>query len=180
MNLSKLAIVLGLIFAIPALYGLLQPASFARMARMFPRFTPIGWPLTLLATGWFLYWVSLETVQDFKPMKPFLYALFGGVGVGTCFFVRDFLPIRGLAILLSLTAKLMVDTARVVETDWRLVIVTWAYVWIFAGMWFTVSPWRLRDLILWATANEARTRLVSGIRLAFAILVLVLGLTVFR
>ena len=35
-----------------------------------------------------------------------------------------------------------------VETDWRLVLVTMAYVLVFAGMWFTISPWRFRDLIL--------------------------------
>ena len=180
MNLSTLAIGLGLIFALPALYGVLQPAAFARLARQFPRYTPVGWVLTLIATVWFLYWVSLETVQDFKPMKPFLYLLFGGVGIGTCVYVRDYLPVRGLAILLLLAAKLMVDTARVVDTDWRLVIVTWAYVWVFAGMWLTISPWRLRDLIQWATASESRTRVVNGIRLGFATLVLVLGLTVFR
>ena len=180
MNLSTLATSLGLIFALPGLYGVCKPAAFASVARRFPRYTPIGWLFTLAATAWFLYWVKLETVQDFKAMKPFLFVLFGGVGLGACVFVRDYLPVRGLAVLLLLTAKLMVDTARVVETDWRLVIVTWAYVWVFAGMWFTISPWRLRDLILWATASEQRTRLVSGIRLGFALLVVILGLTVFK
>ena len=87
---------------------------------------------------------------------------------------------RGLAVVLLLCAKLMVDTARMAETEWRLVIVTWAYVWVFAGMWFTISPWRLRDLIVWSTANEQRTRLVSGLRLAFGVFVLALGLTVFK
>ena len=180
MSLSTLAIFLGLIFGMPALYGVMKPAGFARMARGFPRYTPVGWVLTLIATLWFLYWVSLETVQDFKPMKPFLYLLFGGVGLGTCLFVPDFLPVRGLAILLLLAAKLMVDSARVVESDWRLVIVTWAYLWVFAGMWLTISPWRLRDMIQWATASESRTRLVNGVRLGFALLVLILGLTAFR
>ena len=32
----------------------------------------------------------------------------------------------------------------------------------------------------WATASEARIRLLSGVRLAFAVFVLGLGLTVFR
>jgi len=81
---------------------------------------------------------------------------------------------------LLLCAKLMVDTARMAETDWRLVIVTMAYVWVFAGMWFTISPWRLRDMIHWATASEQRTRLVNGLRLGFGLFVVALGLTVFK
>ena len=77
-------------------------------------------------------------------------------------------------------AFLMVNTARWVDTHWRLVIITWAYVWVLAGMWFTVSPWRARDLIDWATASEARTRLLSGVRMAFGLFVAALGLTAFK
>jgi len=94
--------------------------------------------------------------------------------------LRDFLPVRGLAVLFLLLAKLMVDTARWEDTEWRLVIATWAYVLAVAGMWFTISPWRLRDILNWATATEERTRLLSGLRLAFGVFVLVLGMTVFR
>src|SRR5262249_21906007 len=96
LKLSTLAVILGLILALPNVLGLLRPGAFASAARKFPRYTPLGWVLTLLATGWFLYYVSLETVADFKPMKPFLYALFGAVGIGTCLYVRDYLPVRGL------------------------------------------------------------------------------------
>jgi hypothetical protein len=78
-----------------------------------------------------------------------------------------------------LLAKLMVDTARWVESDWRLVIVTWAYVLAFVGMWFTISPWRMRDLLNWATANENRIKIGSAIRAAFGLLVLALGIFVY-
>jgi hypothetical protein len=179
-NLSTLATGLGLAYALPHVYGLLKPAAFAAALRRFPRYTPLGHVLTLAATVWFLYYVSLETVADFAAMKPFLYVLFAAVGVGTCIFVRDFLPVRGLAVLLLLCAKLVTDSARLVESDWRLVLVTWAYLWIFAGMWFTISPWRLRDLINWSTESEQRTRLLSGVRLAFGLFVVVLGLTVLK
>jgi hypothetical protein len=47
-------------------------------------------------------------------------------------------------------------------------------------MWFTIAPWRLRDLLNWATANETRIRVGSSVRLAFALLVLILGLTTFH
>jgi hypothetical protein len=179
-TLSNLAIALGLVFAVLNAFGVVKPAAFAAAARKFPRYTPIGYALMLLATLWFLYNLSLESVSDFTSFKPALYILFGAVGVGACLFVQDFLPVRGLAVLLLLLAKLMVDTARWSDTSWRLVITTWAYVWVLAGIWFTISPWRLRDLINWATASEQRTRLLSGIRLAFGIFVVCLGLTVFK
>lgn len=180
LNLSTVAAGLGLLVTLPNAYGVLRPEGFASAARKFPRFTPIGYVLTLLATLWFIHYVSLETNQDFIHLKSMLYYVFGAVGLGTCLFVQDYLPVRGLAALFLLAAKLMVDTARDVETGWRLVIVTWAYVLVLAGMWFTVSPWRMRDLILWSTATETRTRLTCGVRMAFGLFVVLLAFTAFR
>ena len=179
-KLSTLSSALGLLFVVPNAWGLMNPASFAGALRKFPRYTPLGLLFTLLAPGWFLYYVSLETNQDFVSLKPILYIGFGAVGVGTCIYVRDFLPVRGLAVLLLLAAKVLCDSAHLVESDWRLVIVTLAYLWVFAGMWFTISPWRMRDLIQWGTASEGRTRLLCGIRLMFGAFIVALAFTAFR
>jgi hypothetical protein len=179
-SLSTLAIVLGGGFAALNVPGVLNPTGFAATARKFPRNTALGWIFTLLATAWFVHYVTLETVADFANIKTPLCIFFGAVGVATCIFVRDFLAVRGLAVFLLVLAKLTVDTARVVETDWRLVLVTWAYAWVIAGIWLTVSPWRLRDWIGWATATEQRTRWLSTLRLGFGVFVAVLGFTVFR
>jgi hypothetical protein len=180
LKLSTLAIILGLIVALPSAWGLLNPRAFAEAVRKFPRYTPIGYVLVLLATAWFLYYVHLESVADFASMKKIFYLVFSAVGLCTCIFVKDFLPVRGLAVVLLLAAKLMVDTARWEDTGWRLLISTWAYVFVLAGMWFTISPWRLRDILNWSVATESRTRLISGVRVAFGLFVVVLGLTVFK
>jgi len=180
LKLSTLAIVLGLFVALLNAYGVLKPRRFAEAARKFPRYTPAGYVLTLIGTLWFLYYLRQESVSDFASMKKYFYIIFGGVGLGTCFFVRDFLPVRGLAVLLLLLAKLVVDTARWEDTDWRIVMSAWAYLMVLAGMWFTISPWRLRDIINWSVATDSRTRALSGVRMAFGLLVLVLGLTVFK
>ena len=166
--------------ALPQIYGLLNPTGFAAAARKFPRNTPIGYVLIGIATVWFLYYLKQESVADFASMKPVLFVLFAAVGLGTCVFVQDFLPVRGLAVLLMLLAKLLVDSARWVDTEWRLVLTTLAYFWVVAGMWFTISPWRLRDILIWATASDARVRMGSMIRLGLAVLLVVLGLTAIR
>lgn len=180
MKLSSLAIALGLLYVLSNIYGVMKPAKFGEAARKFSRHTPLGYPLMLLATAWFVYNVYREPIADFAVMKPYLCGFFAAVGVGTCIFVRDFLPVRAVAVLLLLAAKLMVDTARWVDTPWRLVISTLAYVWVIAGMWLTVSPWRLRDVANWLSASESRIRLFTGTRVAFGVFVLLLGLTVFR
>jgi hypothetical protein len=180
-SLSLLAIVLGLGLALPQLYGLSKPAAFAASVRKFPRSMAWGYGLMLLGTAWFLYNLSQESISDFAAYQNYLFAGFAAVGIGSCLFVQDFLAVRGLAVVFLLLAKLMVDTGRphLSATPLVLVIQAWAYVLVVAGIWLTVSPWRLRDWLDWATANEKRIRIGCGVRLGFGLLVTVLGLTKF-
>jgi len=136
----------------------------------------------LLGTAWFLWIVNQEPIADFSAYKPIMMIAFAAVGLLTCVFVQDFLAARGLAVVLMLLGKLMVDTGRphLGASPWVLVIQVWAYVLIIAGMWFTITPWKFRDLIEFATATENRIRVGSVLRLAFALFIVALGLTVFR
>ena len=182
MNLSLLSILLGLGMAVPQFYGIAKPQKFAVAARKFPRHLPIGIALMLLGTAWFVWNVSGESVSDFAAFKPAMMAGFVAVGVLSCIFIQDFLAVRGLAVVLLLLAKLMLDTGRphLEQTHWVWVIQAWAYALVIAGIWFTVTPWRVRDFINWATATETRIRVTSTIRLAFALFIVLLGLTAFR
>src|SRR5215813_5635709 len=181
MKLSTLSVLLGLGMGLPQIYGLVKPVAFGAAVRRFPRSLSWGWALMLLGTGWFLWNLSQESISDFATYKNVLFAGFAAVGIGTCLFVQDFLAVRGLAVVLLLLAKVMVDTGRpsLGETSWVLVIQTWAYALVLAGIWFTVSPWRLRDLLEWGTANEKRIKVGCSLRLAFGLLVAVLGVTKF-
>ena len=173
---------MGLGLALPQIYGLVKPAAFAASVRKFPRSVGIGCVLMVVGTAWFLWNVNVEPIADFSAYKQPMMAFFAAVGILSCFFVQDFLAVRGLAVLMLLLAKLMVDTGRphLGQTPWVYVIQIWAYLLVVAGIWFTFTPWRLRDLINFATANETLVRVGSAIRLAFAVFVIILGLTAFR
>ena len=182
MKLSLLSILLGVGMSVPQVYALTKPAQFTAAARKLPRNVPVGIALMLLGTAWFLWIVNQEPIADFSAFKPYMLTAFAAIGVATCIFVQDFLAARGLAVVLLLLGKLMVDTGRphLGESPFVLVIQAWAYVLIVAGIWFTITPWKLRDLLEWATASEARVKVGSVIRLAFALFILTLGLTAFR
>lgn len=180
MSLSWLAVLLGLGYAAPQVYGLAQPEKYRDALRDFARSERWGNALMLIATGWFLWNLHRENISDFAAYKPYLMAVFAAVGVGACFYLRDFLAVRGLAVLLLLLAKVMVDKARWAESDWRLVVVTWAYVLVCLGTWWTVAPYRLRDWLSWVTASNQRLKLGNLLRLAFGVGVALLGITAFR
>ena len=181
-SLSSFAIGLGLIAALPAVFGLTSPEKFRDVMRKFPRSTARGWFLMLLGTGWFVHNVNQEQVADFESYKKILLSFFAGVGIASCLFVRDFLAVRGAAVVMLLLAKWMVDTCRplIGTSGWVVLWQAWAYVFVVAGIWLTVSPWRMRDLIDWATASEQRIRITCGARLAFCLLIVLLGATVYR
>jgi hypothetical protein len=181
MKLSLLSICLGLGLSLPQIYGLLKPAQFTAAVRKFPRSLPAGWVLMLLGTAWFLYIVNYEPIADFSNYKSWMMWGFGLVGVLACIFVSDFLAVRGLAIVLLLLAKLMVDTGRphLGESPFVLLIQGLAYFYVLIGMWLTITPWRLRDWLNWLTATEQRVRVGCTLRLAFFLFIAALGLTAF-
>jgi len=182
MKLSLLSILLGVGLGLPQIYGLANPQKFTASVRKFPRNLAAGIFLMLLGTAWFAWNVNVEPIADFTAYKPYMLAGFAAIGVLSCIFVQDFLAVRGLAVIFLLIGKLMVDTGRphLGESNFVVVIQAWAYLLILAGIYLTVAPWRLRDFLDWATANEARVKIGSSIRLAFALFILLLGLTAFR
>jgi hypothetical protein len=176
-NLSTLAIVLGLGYAVPQAYALTNPKGFSEHARRFSRSLIAGYALMLLATAWFLYNVSLESIADFAAYKPHMMVAFGAIGIGCCVFVTDFLAVRGLAVLLLLLAKLMVDAGRphLGETPWVLINQTAAYGLAIIGVWWTVAPYRLRDWIDWNLAGSVRFKAGAVVRLAAGVGFALLG-----
>lgn len=182
MKLSLLAILLGAGLGLPQVYAFANPQKFAASVRSFPRNLPVGIALMLLGTAWFLWNVNHEPVADFAAFKPYMMGFFACIGIAACFYVQDFLAVRGLAVVFLLLAKTMVDIGRphLVESSWVLVIQIWAYLLVLAGIWLTIAPWRLRDFLNWMTATQERIKIGSAVRLAFAIFIIVLGLTAFR
>ena len=176
MRLSTLAIILGLGMGLPQIYGLMKPEEFRTAVRKFPRSLPWGLVLMILGTAWFLYNFSQESISDFETIKKWLFMLFTAVGLGSCLFIHDFLAVRGLAVVMLLLAKWMVDTGRPqLENGWVLIFQAWAYLLVIAGIWLTVAPWRLRDLLDWATANEKRIKIGCAVRLAFGLFIALVG-----
>lgn len=181
MKLSLLALLLGGGYAAFQMWGVLQPKAFSAKVRSFPRATGWGVLLMLAGTAWFLWNLKQEQVADFEKYKSLMMVCFGVAGVATCFYVQDFLAVRGLAVVFLLLANLMLDTGRpaLYDTHWAIAFQLWAYVFAVAGIGLTIWPWRLRDYLNWSTATEKRLRTGNVLRAALGVFIAILGLAAF-
>jgi hypothetical protein len=180
LTLSQLAILLGTGIALPQLWAVAKPVEAGAAFRKFPRSEAWGYLLMAIGAGWFLYRLNQEAIAEFAAYKSYMLMGFGAVAVAACFFVQDFLAVRGLSITLLMLSAFVLSKTRFVDTPWRLVLVVIAYMWIVAAMWWMISPWRLRDIINWSTATPEKTRKLASVRLAVAVLVIILGFTVYK
>jgi hypothetical protein len=180
MKAWMLVTLLGLAYGLPQIWGLLQPERFKEFWRAFPRSNFWGNLLMPLGTLWFLWNLKQDQIADFAAFKPLMFIGFAVIGFGTCAFVRDFLAVRGLAVVVLLVAHVVLDSIQWLDTRWRLVVTVWCYLSILAAVWITVSPWRLRDYIQWMSATDRRLRVGNVARLAFGLLVAGIGMTAIR
>ena len=178
-SLANLSLILGVLSVAKGIWGFTSCDKSIEFARAFPRNDNVGYVAILAAMVWFLLILKSESMSDFERYRIHFNGFILITGIGACIYLKDYLAVRGTAVLMILLAKFIVDTARWHESDWRLVLVTLAYIMVLAGMWFTASPWRMRDLLQWATAEEDRFKKLCIGRAVFGVLLVILGLAVF-
>ena len=125
---------------------------------------------------WFLYYVSQLGEADFGNIRHWLLLLFGTVAFMGFFVARDFLAIRGIAVLVLLSAHQLLSAAYMQEPLSRLWLVSYVYLWIVAALYFGTVPYRVRDLIDWLFARSARQIALGGILTGYGLLLLIAAL----
>jgi hypothetical protein len=180
MTLSKFSILLGVGIAIPQVWALLKPAEFAAGLKKFPRSETWGYVLMAIGSAWFLYNLNKEAIAEFANYKKLMLIGFGSIAAASCYFVRDYLAVRGMCICMLMLSWYTLSLTRWAESPWRLLLVIWAYVAVVMSMWFMVAPWRCRDIFGWVADNPKRMKTLAGGRLVFSVVLIVLGLTAFK
>ncbi len=124
-----------------------------------------SFPVTLvtmgLAAGWFLYHVAHLGEADFGKYKEFLFIFFLAIAVFAFSHAKDFLAVRGGAVLVMLAAKVLLDAAYMQEPRSRLFMVSFVYLCIIAALYLGTVPYRLRDLFDWLFAHHKRAKLLG-------------------
>lgn len=111
-----------------------------------------------IAGLWFLWIIAHLGEADFGEYKNWLLLIFGAVVLGSFFYLKDFLFVRGLAILELLIAKFLLDVAYMQEPLGRLFLVVFTYLLIIQALYFAALPYKMRDFFNWAFASNTRIK----------------------
>src|SRR5690606_9150535 len=114
---------------------------------------------------------------DFGAYRHYLFLGFGVVAVLSFFHARDFLAVRGLAILILLAANVLLDAAYMQEPAGRLFLVSFVYLAIVAALYLGMSPFRMRDFFGWLFATDGRPKILGGVLLFYGLLLNIVAFT---
>ena len=166
-SLPEIALITGLLTAVPAGFALIAPASAEKWFKKFPRSVWPGRVIMALCVVWAVAWLVIMPFDFLKVLHPYLWIIMPLFIAGTWFFMPELLSCRAFGCLIALAATPMLSSAQWHPSLMRYFVIVYAYVLAVAGMFYIALPYLVRDHITWTFAGPARTRAVSA---AFAVL----------
>jgi|GEM_PF-2463149 hypothetical protein len=126
-------------------------------------------------------WTLWETVKlgpsDFGSFKPLLFLIFAGLGISSVWMLRDYLIVRAVAVL-NLYISWYFLKAAFLQPEWtRVFFVVPVYLFIIISLWFSVAPWRVRDLLMWIRNDKQHGALLGWGQLGYGVWLLVVAAT---
>ena len=180
MTLSIWCFVLGCCLGLFALSLLALPEKMGRALNALPRSTIAGYVLTVIAWSWAGYALWQMDLDLINPYKRYLPIAVAACIALTCWWMDNLLSCRAIGAILTLFPYELLHVARVHQSPWRLVLVTFAYLCIVKGMVLILYPWHMRRAIVYVTARPWLLRTVAAAHLGLGLLLIALGASVLR
>lgn len=128
-----------------------------------------------------IIWTLIEVLKlgpaDFGSYKVLLFVLFGGMGIGAVWMLRDYLIVRAVSVLWLYLAWWLLQAAYMQPQWTRLFVVFLVYVGIVKALWLAVAPWRARQFVNWLYKKPIHYKSLSWVYIAYGLLLAVVGAT---
>jgi len=174
-----LAILLpGLLLAVLGAALLANNSGVVAALKSFPRSTAAAVVFFGGGAAWFLYQIWHLSPADFGNFRGLLFVAFAAIAVLAFKCVPDFLAVRGLCVLILLTATPLLQ-AGYMNFEHPLIYCqkVLVYLGIVAAIWLGAQPWRLRDFNEWLFRSAGRARAVGGGLLTYGLLLVIVAFT---
>jgi hypothetical protein len=149
MVLAQAELLFGTIFLLFGTAFLCFPARSLKLLRTGMRSPIANWVCFAPALLWFLWHISQLGEADFGQYKDFFFVFFAIVGLVALLHIRDFLAVRGICVLVLLSAHELLKAAYMEDDAARLWMVSGIYVLIIIAVYWGALPYRFRDFLDW-------------------------------
>jgi hypothetical protein len=178
MSLFLATLIPGLFLVVLGLPLLMGNSAAGAALKSLPRSPSAAWIFFGGGAVWFLYNIWHLSSADFGDYHLILFVAFGAIAALAFKCVPDFLPVRGVCVLVLLSAMPLLDAAYMEYTHpQRLFLVTLVYVCIVLAIWTGAQPWRVRDFFSWLFARPSRSRGFGGLLTVYGLLLCALAFT---
>ena len=178
MSLIQASLLTGLILSS---FGILIASTNSKVRASilgFPRSRLLSLWFVGIATVWFLWrHVLFLSEADFGNYKLLIGTVALGTAILSFVFVPDFLAVRGLAMIILLWAREVLDAAFLQDASSRLVLVTVTYIFIILSIYFGAWPYKLRDFMGWMNHRGSRFTYLGRILIITGVLIVILSFT---
>lgn len=178
MSLLLATLLPGLVLLALGVPLLLQHAGFIAALKALPRST--GAALVFFGAGalWFLWIVLHLSAADFGEYRLWLALGFAAIAVLAFKCVPDFLAVRGLCVLVLLSAMPLLMAGYLNFDHWQIYFYkVLVYAAIILALWLGASPFRLRDFFDWLFARPSRTRAFGAAIAGYGLLLAIVAFT---
>ena len=180
MNVLAWSLAIGIPPLLLGIAMLAMPVKAAGWLTSFGDSKRIAW--VLVPVGWFwtaheLDVIGIEVFDRFLKIFPGELWILAIVLIPlTIAWMPKHIAMRGLSAVLMLYPATFFQCARLVESDWRLVAVSWTYWCIVLGMFSMFYPWRTQKALEWIAAARWRMRAAGAVHVAAGAAVVVAAL----
>jgi hypothetical protein len=177
--LAKYAILMGVILAPLYAVMILAPGLAMRGLRGFPRSRVMGALLSVIGFAWAGILLHRTPLGRFEQYRTILYALLPIACLLVNLLNSELLAPRALGGIMMLVPAPLLAAARWHPSPWRYLVIVTAYILVIKGVALILSPYIFRRGGERIVKTEGLCRAWGGFGMALAILLVVLGITVY-
>jgi hypothetical protein len=177
--LATYAMAMGLILVPLYATMLAAPRWAMKGLTLFPRSRIMAGILSAIAFAWAGWLLSQTPMGRFETYRQPLYLLLPVIYVLVNIFNGELLAPRALGGIMILAPAPLLAAARWHPSPWRYVVIAIAYALVIKGIALILSPYLFRRGCERIVKNAGLCRAWGGLGMAMAVLLVVLGVTVY-
>ena len=176
MSITLFSCILGFSLIISGIIFLKLKPSMEQTFYRWLRNDVLGIIVFLIPATWFMFKLTQLGEADFGQYKSWLLLLFGFTFLGCCIYWRDFLIIRGLAMLTIMSIDALFKISYMSEAVVSPAISLLFYIFILIALYCGCYPYCIRNIFPKAFSKNCRYIKYAGVFcIAYGIILLTLS-----